>query len=589
MSDVNKKLAHIFEQMGLIYEIKDDKYRQRAYHRGAEVLGDYSQDVEKVYEEKNLSGLKELPGIGQAMAEKIEEFIKTKKIKEYENLKKEIPVELEELSAVEGVGPKMIKVLYKELGVKNLKDLERAARFGKIRNLEGFGEKTENNIIQGIAFLQQEAGRMLLGDVLPYARDFIEKIKKIEGVKEVCEAGSLRRRKETIGDIDILVVTADSKKVFEKIAKLPSVQKIWGRGETKLSVHFEHGFDMDVRAVDKKSYGAALQYFTGSKAHNVHLRKIATGKGYKLNEYGLFQIQKLKFKTQNHNLKLKNNENLVAGKTEEEIYKVLGLKVIPPEMREDSGEIELAQKGKIPQLIECGDLKGDLQVQTNWTDGRHSIEEMAIAARDAGLKYILITDHTKRLAMTGGLSDKKVLEQKRDIEKLNRKLEGITILSGAEVDILKDGSLDLKDETLKQLDVVGASVHSYFKLSRIEQTERVIKAIKNPHVDILFHPTGRRINRRPPIDIDMEHVIKVAQETGTILEINSSPGRLDLKDDHIKMAREMGCKFAISSDAHSRSHYKFLEYGVAQARRGWVEARDVVNTYPPEEMLRFMK
>jgi len=585
----NRDIAKILNEMAALYEMEGVEFKPRAYERAAEGVEAFDRDLGDLYLEKGMKGLLEVPGVGKGIADHIAHLLEGKHFQEYERLKKKTPVDIMRLKSVEGVGPKMIKVLYKELGVKNLKDLERAARFGKIRNLEGFGEKTENNIIQGIAFLQQEAGRMLLGDVLPYARDFIEKIKKIEGVKEVCEAGSLRRRKETIGDIDILVVTADSKKVFEKIAKLPSVQKIWGRGETKLSVHFEHGFDMDVRAVDKKSYGAALQYFTGSKAHNVHLRKIATGKGYKLNEYGLFQIQKLKFKTQNHNLKLKNNENLVAGKTEEEIYKVLGLKVIPPEMREDSGEIELAQKGKIPQLIECGDLKGDLQVQTNWTDGRHSIEEMAIAARDAGLKYILITDHTKRLAMTGGLSDKKVLEQKRDIEKLNRKLEGITILSGAEVDILKDGSLDLKDETLKQLDVVGASVHSYFKLSRIEQTERVIKAIKNPHVDILFHPTGRRINRRPPIDIDMEHVIKVAQETGTILEINSSPGRLDLKDDHIKMAREMGCKFAISSDAHSRSHYKFLEYGVAQARRGWVEARDVVNTYPPEEMLRFMK
>ena len=258
-------------------------------------------------------------------------------------------------------------------------------------------------------------------------------------------------------------------------------------------------------------------------------------------------------------------------------------------MRENSGEIEWAQKGKIPQLINYGDLKGDLQVQTNWTDGRHSIEEMAIAARDAGLKYILITDHTKRLAMTGGLSDKKVLEQKREIEKLNRKLEGITILSGAEVDILKDGSLDLEDETLKKLDIVGASVHSYFKLARAEQTRRVVRVLKNPHVDILFHPTGRRINRRPPIDIDMGHIIKVAQETGTILEINSSPGRLDLKDEHIKMARDIGCKFAISSDAHSRSHYRFLEYGIAQARRGWIQSKDVINTYPLEEMLRFIK
>jgi len=383
----------------------------------------------------------------------------------------------------------------------------------------------------------------------------------------------LRRRKETIGDIDILIAAQHSKKIFEAIAALSDVEKIWGQGKTKLSVHFEYGFDMDVRVVEEKSYGAALQYFTGSKAHNIHLRKLAIAKKYKLNEYGLFR----------------GNNNLVDGKNEEEIYKKLGLKMPEPELREDIGEIEEAKNGKLPNLIEYKSLHGDLQVQTNWTDGRHSIEEMAIAAREYGLEYIAITDHTKRLAMTGGLNDKKVLEQKREIEKLNKKLDGITVLSGAEVDIFRDGSLDLKDSTLKQLDIVGVSIHSYFKLDREEQTARVIKAIKNPNVDILFHPTGRRINRRPPIDIDMEAVIKECKKTGTILEIDATPSRLDLKDEHIKMARDEGCHFAINSDAHSREHYEFLEYGIAQARRGWAEASDVINTYPLKKMLGFLK
>ena len=591
MSEANKNLAHIFEEMGLIYEIKDDKFRQRAYHGGAETLNSYPDDVREIYKKGGLKALNRLSGIGSGMAKKIEEYIKTQHIKEYEKLKKEIPIELEELSAVEGVGPHMIKIFYKELGVKNLKDLESVARFGKIRKLEGFGKKTEENIIQAIAFLQQNEGRMLLGDALPYAREFIEQLKKIKGVSQACEAGSLRRRKETIGDIDILVAAADSKKIFETIASLPDVEKVWGQGKTKLSVHFEHGFDMDVRVVDKKSYGAALQYFTGSKAHNIHLRKLAMDKKYKLNEYGLFfaEDKKERGRMRTKRGKTRKKKNLVEDLSEEEIYKKIGLKMPQPELREDKGEIEAAKKNKLPNLINYGDLRGDLQVQTTWTDGRHSIEEMAIAAREYGLEYIAITDHTKRLAMTGGLNDRQVLEQKREIERLNKKLGGITILSGTEVDILRDGSLDLKDATLKQLDIVGVSVHSYFKLDKDEQTARVIKAMKNPNVNILFHPTGRRINRRAPIDIDMEEVVRVAKETGTILEIDATPSRLDLKDEYIRIARDTGCRFAIDSDAHSRNHYEFLEYGISQARRGWALASDVINTYPLKKMLEFLK
>jgi len=590
MDETNKKLAHIFEEMGIIYEIKGDKFRPRAYHKGADILNGMTENVADIYKKSDVSGLVKLPGVGQGIAEKIEEFIKTGAIKEYVNLKKEIPIELEELTSVEGMGPKMIKTLYKELNIKNLNDLESAAEKGQIKNLDGFGEKTERNIIQSIAFLRQGTGRMLLGDALPYAREFMEEIKKINGVLHVNEAGSLRRRKDTIGDIDILVAAKkqNALRVLEYVASLPNVQKVWGKGKTKISVHIQQGFDIDVRVVDEKSYGAALQYFTGSKAHNIKLRKIAIDKGYKLNEYGLFQIQKSK---------PKSNENFVAGRTEKEIYNKLGLKVMPPEIREDLGEIEAslrqssgqAQKNKLPDLIEYGTLRGDLQIQTSWTDGKHTVEEMALEAKEFGLEYILITDHSKRLAMTGGLNDKKVLEQKKEIEKINKKLKDIIILAGAEVDILKDGSLDLKDSTLEQLDIVGISVHSYFKLSKKEQTDRVIKAMQNPHADILFHPTGRRINRRPAIDVDMDEVIKVAKKTGTILEINASPSRLDLRDEHIRKAKEAGCKFAISSDAHSKDHYKFLEYGIAQARRGWVEAKDVINTYSAEEMLRLLK
>lgn len=571
--DFNKKLAHIFEEMGLLYEMKDDTFRQRAYHRGADILRTMTQDVRDIYKKGGAPALVKLPGIGQGMAEKIEELIKVRHIAEYEKLKKEIPINLEEITSVEGVGPKMAKVLYDKLKIKTLSDLESAARKGKISKLPGMGKKTEENIIQALAFLHQTRGRMLLGDALPYARDFIEQLKKIKGVGRVSEAGSLRRRQETIGDIDILVASSEPKKVLERIAGLEGVQKVWGKGETKVSVHFEHGFDMDVRVVFPKSYGAALQYFTGSKAHNIKLRKIAIDKGYKLNEYGLF----------------KGKKNYAEGLEEEPIYKKLGLAIMPPEIREDTGEIELAKKGNIPKLIEYGALRGDLQTQTNWTDGRHSIEQMAEAAKKMGLEYILITDHSKRLAMTGGLNEKGFLKQKKEIAKLNKKLKGIKILSGAEVDILKDGLLDLEDETLKQLDIVGVSVHSHFRLSRKEQTARVIKAIRNPNIDIFFHPTARRINRRAAIDIDIDKVIAEAKKTGTILEINAHPERLDLKDEYIRKAKEAGCKFAISSDAHSAGGLAVLDYGIAQARRGWLEAGDVINTYPLDKMLKMLK
>jgi DNA polymerase (family 10) len=525
------------------------------------------------------------------MAEKIEELVKTHHIAEYEKLKKELPIDLEALTSVEGVGPKTAKILYDKLKIKTLNDLESAARKGKIRNLPGMGKKTEENIIQALVFLRQTDGRMLLGNALPHAFEFIEQLKNIKGVDRVSEAGSLRRRQETIGDIDILIASREPKKILERVASLPGVQKVWGKGETKASVHLKHGFDMDVRVVPPKSYGAALQYFTGSKAHNIKLRKIAIDRGYKLNEYGLYKIQNAKIKSQNDKSEFKNKEIQIAGRTEEELYEKLGLRCIEPEMREDLGEIELAMKGpaELPNLIEYGSLRGDLQIQTNWTDGRHSIEQMAEAAKKMGLEYILITDHSKSLTVTGGLTDKKILQQKKEIEKVNKKIRGITILSGAEVDILKDGSLDLEEETLKQLDIVGVSVHSHFRLSRKEQTARIIKAMRNPNVDIFFHPTARRINRRAAIDLDIDKVIAEAKKTRTILEINAHPERLDLKDEYIRQAKIAGCKFSINSDAHSVGGLAVLNYGIAQARRGWLEAKDVINTRPLDKMLKMLK
>ncbi|MFY9457816.1 MAG: DNA polymerase/3'-5' exonuclease PolX, partial [Candidatus Spechtbacterales bacterium] len=488
-------------------------------------------------------------------------------------LKKEMPVEMDELASVEGLGPKGINTLYKKLKITNLKDLEKAAKAGQIRKLEGFGEKSEKNILEGIEFVRKNSGRMLLGYAWPRVQALIEEFKEMKEVENISPAGSLRRRKETIGDIDILVATKEPEKIMKKFVSMPDVIRVWGKGETKASVRVLGNFDIDLRVVPKESWGAALQYFTGSKAHNIKLRQIAIEKGLKLNEYGLFRGKKM-----------------IAGATEEEVYKALGLACPEPEIREDTGEIEILHRGEsLPKIIEYGSLQGDLQVQTNWTDGDHSMEEMAKAAREAGLKYIAITDHTKSLAMTGGSDEKKLLRQITEIDRLNKEIEGITILKGAEVNIMKDGTLDIEDEVLAKLDVVGASVHSLFKMSKKDMTERIVRAISNPNVDILFHPTGRLIQKREAYDVDMDIITKEAVKTGTILEINAFPSRLDLSDEHIRMAVVAGAKFVIDSDAHNKEHFKYLEFGIAQARRGWATAQDVVNTLPVDKFLSRLK
>ena len=569
----NQELARIFEEMALLYEVKEDKFRQRAYHRGADTLSTLQEDVKDILDNGGQAVLEELPGIGSGLAEKIIEYLKTRHIKEHEKLKKSLPINLEELVSVEGLGPKTAALLYKKLKIKNLKDLENAARAGEIRKIKGLGKRTEENILQGIEFVKSGGGRLLLGDVLPYARELIKKIKNLEGIEKISEAGSLRRRRETIGDVDILVAAQNNKKILDYVAELPDVVKVWDRGPTKLSVHTRGGFDIDVRAIKKESWGAALQYFTGNKAHNIHLRKIAISKKYKLNEYGLFRGKK----------------NEVAGQDEESIYKKLGMEWMPPEVRTDTGEIEAAQNRKLPKLIGYGDIRGDLQIQTDWTDGAHSTEEMAKEAKKLGLEYIAITDHTKSLGVTGGSDEKRLLKQIKEIERVNKKIKGITVLSGAEVNILKDGTLDIKDAVLKKLDVVGVSVHSNFNMSKRDMTNRIMRAMRNPHADILFHPTGRLINRRAPYELDMEAIIHEAKNTSTILEINSYPSRLDLKDEYIRMAVRAGVKLCIDTDAHSKEHLKYMEYGIAQARRGWAEKEDIVNTKPLEQFLKNLK
>ena len=547
-------------------------FRIRAYENAANSLESLPDDIENIYKKGGIKALEDVQGVGRGIAEKIEEYLKTGKIKHYEEMKKRVPVDIDSLSAVEGLGPKKILILYKKLKIKNLKDLENSAQAGKIRKLAGFGAKTEENILKGIGFAKTSNERFPIGVVLPIAVEIEKRLQSLPYVKRAIVAGSIRRRKETIGDADFLVVSEQPRKVMDYFVSMPDIARVYGRGETKSMIKLKNGLDADLRVVPERSLGAALNYFTGSKEHNVALRTIAIKKGMKLNEYGLFRGPKF-----------------TAGKDEEGLYKALGLHYIEPEIRENTGEIEASRKNILPDLISCDDLKGDLQVQTTWTDGANSIEEMALAAKHHGLSYIVITDHTKSLAVTGGLDEKRLVQQSKEIDKLNDRLDGITVLKGAEVNIMKDGSLDIDNSALRELDVVGFAVHSLFKMPKKEMTERIIKAMNNGHADILFHPTGREIGKRPPFDISIEKMIDAAKETGTVLEIDAYPSRLDLKDEHIRLAIKNGVKLSIDSDAHNANHFRFLEFGIAQARRGWAEKKDIINAWPLDKMKKMLK
>jgi DNA polymerase (family X) len=579
----NAAIAEILREIGAYLDMQKVPFKPRAYEKAAQVIDGLEEEVAETYKIGGVKALLGIPGVGASIAGAIEELIKTGKIKQYEDLKKSTPVRLDQLAKVEGLGPKSIQRLYQELGIKNLADLEKAAKAGKIAKLEGFGKKSEEKILKNIGFAEQSGQRFILGYMLPRIRSIASRLEKVPGVKKVTPAGSARRRKETIGDVDILV-SADSdaatKAVMKSFVSMLDVVNVIAEGPTKSSVKLRAGINVDVRVVPAESYGAALNYFTGSKDHNVALRRIAVSKNWKLSEWGLYDLKGARG----------GKEKMIAGASEEEVYAKFGMDYIEPELRENTGEIERAQTHTLPKVIGYNDLQGDLQTQTDWTDGSASIEEMARAALAKGLKYIVITDHTKRLAMTHGLDEKSLTQQMNEIDRVNKKLSGkIKILKGTECDILKDGTLDLPDSILSKLDVVGVSVHSYFNLPRAEQTARVLRAIDNPHVDILFHPTGRIINRRPAIDLDMDAVIALAKKTKTVMEVNSFPERSDLKDEHVRKCVDLGVKLAIDSDAHSVAHFALLENGIAVARRGWAEKKDVINAWPVEKMLSCLK
>jgi len=569
----NQEIASIFYEIADFLEMEGIQFKPYAYRRVAITLETLEEDVEDIYKKGGLKALEKIPGVGKNIAERIEEHLKTGKIKYYQDLKKKTPVKMEELTTVEGLGPKRVKVLYQKLGIRNLKDLEKAAKAHKIASLFGFDKKTEKNILEGIAFLKRSKGRFLLGEILPIVKETLERLKSLKEVEQISVAGSVRRMKETIGDVDFLVISKNPEKAMDFFVSLPEIVKIWGKGFTKSSVRMKGGFDMDIRVVPKKSYGSALQYFTGSKEHNIATRKIAIDKGLKLNEYGVFR-----------------GPRMVAGKTEEEVYKTLGMEWVPPELRENQGEIEAALKGKLPKLVELKDIKGDLHCHSKWDGGRNTILEMVERAQELGYQYLGISDHTKFLRIEHGLDEKKLSQQRKEIDKLNSRLKNFKILQGAETNILNDGSIDINDEALKKLDYAIAGIHSNFKMEKEKMTERIIKTMKNPYIKIISHPTGRIIKRRDEYQIDFDKILRAAKEFGVILEINSFPERLDLNDQNIRRAKEAGgVKMVINTDSHHKDQLRYIELGIAQARRGWAEKEDIINTQPLDKLLKYFK
>jgi len=566
----NFEVASLLNEIADYLEFQNEPFKVRAYRKAALMINGLSEDLEQIWKDNKL---KELPGIGEGIAKKIDDYLKNNKSKYLDELKKKTPVDMEQLGAIEGIGPKTIMKLYKELKVKNTKDLEQAAKEGRIQKIEGLGPIVEKNILKSIDFSRNSNKRVPLGFALSDAEEISVMLKTLKEVKRANVAGSARRMKETIGDIDILVTSSNPPKVIDFFAKMPNVAQVLAKGSTKSSVRLKEGIQADLRVVDDEIFGAALLYFTGSQQHSIILRRMAIERGLKLSEYGLFD---------------RKNDKLIAGKTEEEVYKKLGLGYIEPELREDKGEIEASRLGSLPKVIGYGDLKGDLQMHTKWSDGNNSIVEMALAAKKLGHEYICITDHSGRLTIANALDEKRILQQKKEIEKVNKKINGITILHGTEVNITEDGSLDMDDQILKQLDIVVAAIHSGFKNSKEKITNRMIKAMQNENADIIAHPTGRLITKREAYEIDLDKVFDEAKKTGTVMEINSYPERMDLKDTHVRAAIKKGVKLVISTDAHNTGQLHFIKLGIGTARRGWARKEDVINTRSLNGMLKML-
>lgn len=565
-------IAEIFFEIAEFLEMKgENPFKVRAYDKAARIIDGLTRPIE-YYAEKG--ELESIPGIGKSIAEKIAEILKTSKCQYYEDLKKEFPPAILTLMNIQGLGPKKAYVLYKELKIGSVEELEKAAREGRLRDLKGFGKKTEENILKGIEMAKSQGGRLLIGGALPMAEEIIAHLKKLPEVRAISEAGSLRRRKETIGDIDILVASNDSKPIMDAFVRLPLVKEILAKGDTKASVLTTANLQVDLRVVSPESYGAALQYFTGSKEHNIKLRTMAEAMGYKINEYGVFRV--------------KDNKKM-AGETEESVYKVLDLQMIPPEIRESGEEIKAARKGEIPRLVELEDIKGDLHVHSHWSDGVNTFEELAEQAQSIGYEYVGLSDHSQSLKVAKGLTPERMKKQGKEVDELNKKFKNFTILKGVELDILSDGKLDFEDELLEKLDIVTASVHSHFKQDKKTMTDRLCSACKNPNVDIIGHPSGRIIGQREGYEVDWDDFLKTAAKTKTAVEINSFPERLDLRDIYCKELKDLGGKVAINTDAHNIHQFGWMKFGVSVARRGWLESKDVLNTYGKDKLMKWLK
>ena len=567
----NSEIAAIFERLADLLEIEGaNPFRVRAYRNAARTVQSHTKSMADMLQEGQ--DLSALPDIGDDLAGKIATIVDTGKLPLLEEVEARTPGALSDLMHIEGLGAKRVKKLYNELNIQTIEDLKRAARSGKIRALEGFGKKTEQMIEKRLERFTGKEQRFKLIEAEGIARPLLDYLQETKGVKEIVIAGSYRRRKETVGDLDILVTASKNSPVMDRFTAYDEVVEIISQGKTRAAVRLRSGISVDLRVVPQISYGAALVYFTGSKAHNIAIRKLGMKKGLKINEYGVFK-----------------GDRRVAGNTEKAVYAKLGLPLIAPELRQDKGEIEAARKGRLPKLVTLQDIRGDLHCHTRASDGRHSLEQMADAARARGYEYFSINDHSQHVTVAHGLNKKQLIEEIKAIDRLNKKLRDIVVLKSVEVDILEDGSLDMPDSVLRELDFRVCAVHYKFNLPRKQQTERILRAMDNAYFNILAHPTGRLINERAPYEIDLERVMQAARERGVMLELNAHPDRLDLTDDACRMAKDLGVKITIATDAHSTDGLDFMRFGIDQARRGWLEASDVANTRSLNQLQELFK
>ena len=567
----NFEVARAFSEIADLLELREASvFRIRAYRRAAENLESLTEDVEAIAARGELETI---PGIGKDLAAKIQECLTTGRIADLEALHREIPAGVVTLMRIQGLGPKTAKLLFEKLGVDSIEKLEAVTQSGKILQLPGIKEKTSQNILKGITTWKAGQARMPLGKALPLAQALINALNALPEVREIEVVGSIRRMKDTVGDIDLLVTSTRSALVMERFVALPAVAQILMRGETKSSIRHREGIQVDLRVVDPEAFGAALQYFTGSQAHNIRLRELAARKGLKISEYGVFN---------------EKTGKRIAGKTEEEVYRAVGLPWIPPEIREDRGEIEAAAEGMLPSLIELSQIRGDLHAHTDWSDGHHPLPALIEAAEARGYEYIIVSDHSRSSPVARGLTPEQLREQIREIRKLQKK-HRIRILAGSECDILAEGGLDFPDDLLNELDVVLAAVHSRFKQGREEMTARICRALEHPEVNILAHPTGRLLGERDAYDVDLEQVFAIAKQHGKAVEINASPYRLDLNDAHARRARDLGCLLSVNTDTHYLANLENMAFGVATARRAWVGPDRVINTMPLGKLLAFTR